>query len=107
MLTLDCDIYLQPNEFYEGNISYQIIEYKPLIADKYIVATSFFIEDRLLNQFESPFNRYVIEEWFKIHRGNSPKLDWFLCINIGFLLYKVNSKNVKELKNQNLTAAFQ
>jgi hypothetical protein len=77
VLTLDCNIYLRPGEYYEGKINYEIIEYKPLIPDEYIVATGFFVEDRLLDQFQSKFNRYALEEWYKIHRGPSPKLDWF------------------------------
>ncbi|MCK4641015.1 MAG: hypothetical protein KAU06_06740 [Candidatus Marinimicrobia bacterium] len=77
VLTLECDIYLPPDKYYEGKISYEIFEYRPLVPDEYIVATGFFIEDRLLNQFQSKFNKYVLEEWYKIHRGATPKLDWF------------------------------
>jgi hypothetical protein len=76
VLTLDCDIYLSPNEYYEGTIGDEIIECRPLVLDEYIViAGGFFVEDRLLTPFESKFNRYVAEEWHKIHRGPSPKLD--------------------------------
>ncbi|MFA4907622.1 MAG: hypothetical protein WC602_05115 [archaeon] len=77
VLCTDCDIYLPPGEYYEGSISYEIIEYKPLIPDEYIVTTGFSIEGRLLNQFQSKFSRYVLEEWYKIHRGPSPKYDFF------------------------------
>jgi len=76
VLTLECDIYLSPNEYYEGTIRYEIIECKPLVPDEYfVVAGGFFVEGRLLTPFQSKFNRYVAEEWYKIHRGTSPKLD--------------------------------
>jgi hypothetical protein len=76
-LTLDCDIYLPPGRYYEGKIGYKIFEYKPLILDEYIVTTGFLVEGRLLNQFQNKFSRYVLEEWYKIHRGISPKYDRF------------------------------
>ncbi len=75
VLTLECDYYLKSSEYYEGKISYEIIEYKPLIPDEYIVTTGFFIEGRLENQFQSKFNNYVILEFYKLARGPSPKLD--------------------------------
>jgi len=68
-LALNCDIYLPPGEYYEAKIKYEIYEYRTLIPDEYLVSTDFFIEGRLLNQFQSKFNKYVIEEWYKIHRG--------------------------------------
>lgn len=77
VLTAECDIDILPNGYYEGRITYKIFEYRPLIPDEYIVATGFFIEGRLMNPFQSKFNRYVSEEWYKIHRGTTPKLDWF------------------------------
>jgi len=77
VLLTDCDIYLSPGKHYEGSICYEIIEYKPLVPDEYIVITGFIIEGRLINQFQSKFNRYVLEEWWKICRGNSPKDDAF------------------------------
>lgn len=75
VLTMDCDIYLQPGKYYEGTIRYEIFAYRPLIPDEYIVVTGFIIEDRLLNQFQSKFSKYVLEEWWKICRGKSPKYD--------------------------------
>ena len=77
VLCTDCDIYLPPGEYYEGTICYEIIEYKPLLRDEYIVTTSFYIEGRLMNRFQNKFNKYVLEEWYKIHRGPSPKYDFF------------------------------
>jgi len=77
VLLTDCDIYLPPGEYYEGSISYEIFEYRSLVPDEYIVATGFIIEGRTLNHLESKFYKYIVEEWYKIHRGTSPKLDWF------------------------------
>lgn len=77
VLTLECDICLPPSEHYEGTIRYEIFEYQPLIPDEYIVATGFIIEGRTLNHLESKFYKYIVEEWYKIHRGSSPKLDSF------------------------------
>jgi len=77
------DISLQPTRFYEGMVVYTIpdrykcINYGPLPIDEYIVSASFFIEGRTINHLESKFYKYIVEEWYKIHRGDSPKLDWF------------------------------
>lgn len=78
----DIDIY--PSGYYEGTVRYTIPEgnpgatgFRPLLLDEYIVATGFIIEGRTLNHLESKFYKYIVEEWYKIHRGSSPKLDWF------------------------------
>jgi hypothetical protein len=76
-LVLDCDIDLPPGKYYEAKIKYDIYEYRILIPDEYLVSTDFFIEGRLLNQFQSEFNKYILEEWYKIARGKSPKFDLF------------------------------
>lgn len=82
-VTASSDMFLQPTHFYEGRVVYTIPDgaycgtFRPLLIDEYIVIASFMIEGRLLNQFQSKFNKYVLEEWYKIHRGDSPKLDWF------------------------------
>lgn len=77
VLTLDCDIYLLPGRYYEGKISYNIIEYKPLILDEYIVTTGFQVENRTMNHLESTFYKYIVEEWYKMHRGASPQYNPF------------------------------
>lgn len=82
-VTAGGDIDIQPNGFYEGKVVYSIpdrypcINYGLLPIDEYIVYGTFNIEGRLLNQFQSKFSKYVLEEWWKICRGKSPKLDAF------------------------------
>ncbi|MDQ7817819.1 MAG: hypothetical protein RDU14_12410 [Melioribacteraceae bacterium] len=83
-VTLDLNVDISPKGYYEGKVIYTIPKgnygatgFRHLLPDKYIVVTNFFIEGRLQNQFQSKFNKYVLEEWYKIHRGTSPKLDWF------------------------------
>jgi len=69
--------------YYEGRVKYTIRDRyycangEPFFPDEYIVTTGLFIERRLQNQFQSKFNKYVLEEWHKIHRGSSPKYDLF------------------------------
>ncbi len=79
---IDFDINLSPGNFYEGQVRYLIPDgdnsgkvSRPLIPDKYIVTTSIDIEGRLQTPFQSKFNKFVFEEWYKIVRGASPKLD--------------------------------
>ncbi len=81
---LDADLYISPNDFYEGIVTYIIPESNycnvnnpPLLPDYFIVVTDLFIEGRLVDPFHSKFNKYVREEWYKLHRGITPKLDWF------------------------------
>ncbi len=75
------DMSLKPTLFYEGTVvltipdSYCGDKSKPLLIDEYIVNASLQIDGRLLNQFQSKFSKYVLEEWWKICRGNSPKYD--------------------------------
>lgn len=77
------DMSLKPTLFYEGTVvltipdSYCGDKSKPLLIDEYIVNVSLQIDGRLLNQFQSKFSKYVLEEWWKICRGKSPKLDAF------------------------------
>lgn len=81
-VTLDLDIDIYSPSYYEGKVSYIIPEgnygatgFRPLPPDEYIVTTSLYVEDYLKNYFEDKFDKYVLEEWYKIHRGNSPKYD--------------------------------
>jgi hypothetical protein len=81
-VTLDFDDNLSPKGYYEGKVTYTIPNgyydgsgFRTLLPDKYIVETDFFIEGRLLNQFQSTFNKYIMDEWYKIVRGPSPKED--------------------------------
>ena len=78
MTNLDIDLY---RGYYEANVKYRIRDRyycssnRPLLEDEYIVTTGFFIEGRLTSQFQSEFSKYVLEEWWKICRGNSPRYD--------------------------------
>ncbi len=79
----DCDIYLQPNDFYEGTVVYTIRdgdycgEFRPLPIDEYIVVASLFIEDRLMNFWTNKMDNFIGKEWYKLHLGETPKLDQF------------------------------
>ncbi|OGU78472.1 MAG: hypothetical protein A2254_15120 [Ignavibacteria bacterium RIFOXYA2_FULL_35_9] len=73
----ECNIDVQSGQYYEGTVSDLIFGSQSLIPDEYIVATPFQIEGRTLNHLESKFYKYIVEEWDKIHRGASPKLDLF------------------------------
>ena len=73
----ECSIDIQSGQYFEGTVSDIIFEYQPLIADKYIVGTPLQIEGRTLNPFDTKLYKYIAEEWFKIHRGASSKLDLF------------------------------
>lgn len=67
--------------YYEGEVKYRIRDRyycsngEPFRPDEYIVITSIMIEGRTLNHLENAFYKYIVEEWYKIHRGTSPKLD--------------------------------
>jgi hypothetical protein len=69
--------------YYEGRVKYIIRDRyycangESFLQDEYIVTAGLFIEGRLKNHFNSKFNKYVLEEWYKNHRGNSPKYDLF------------------------------
>ncbi len=60
VLTLDCDIYLQPNEFYNGIL---VTNNSHTFDCRIYSGPS--LEDRLLTNLKA-FLRYVIEEWYKI-----------------------------------------
>jgi len=81
----DWDNYLSPGNFYEGRIKgYTIrdrnycVNDQTVLKDEYIVITNVFIEDRLTTPFKIRyrFEKFVIYEWYKIHRGKSPKYDF-------------------------------
>lgn len=78
MIDLDIDLY---RGYYEGKVKYTIRDRdycgnnRPLLEDEYIVTTGFLIDGRLQSQFQSEFSKYVLEEWWKICRGNSPRYD--------------------------------
>ena len=79
----DCDIYLQPNDYYEGQVAYIIPDGYycgdpiPLPMDKFMVVADLFIEGRLMNTWTNKLDSFSRKEWYKIHRGKTPKLDWF------------------------------
>jgi hypothetical protein len=79
----DCDIYLQPNDFYEGTVAYTIRDgdycgnFRPLPIDEFIVVADLFIEGRRMNLWTNPLDNFIGKEWYKIHRGGTPKLDWY------------------------------
>jgi hypothetical protein len=83
-VTAGLDVFIHVQGYYEGNVKYTIPSgvadaggFHPLLPIEYLVSTTFFIEGRLINQFQSKFSKYTLEEWNKIDRGSSPKLDWF------------------------------
>lgn len=79
---LDFNIDLPPDQYYQGEVIYTIRDgdycgdFRPLISDEYIVVADLFIEGRLLN-FGNNLEDFIFYEWYKLHRGNKPKLDWF------------------------------
>jgi hypothetical protein len=79
----DCDIYLQPNDYYEGQVVYIIPDGYycdnpiPLPEDKFIVVADLFIEGRRINYFSNPLDNFIGKEWWKHHRGTTPMLDWY------------------------------
>ncbi|MDO8549097.1 MAG: hypothetical protein Q7S39_02955 [Ignavibacteria bacterium] len=80
---LDADIFIQPNGFYEGNVVYTIPggyscgDFIPLPFEDFIVYADLFIEGRLLNFWTNRLDNFIGKEWFKLHRGKTPKLDPF------------------------------
>lgn len=77
IISTECVAFLKHNDFYEGTVRYKIANQPQLNPDEYIVYSGFFINNRTLNHLESTFYKYIVEEWYKIHRGLSPKLDFF------------------------------
>jgi hypothetical protein len=81
-VSADCDIYLQPNDYYEGQVVYIIPDGYycdnpiPLPVDKFIVVADLFIEGRFRNPYDK-FEWFVFTEYYKLHRGKTPMLDWF------------------------------
>jgi hypothetical protein len=47
-----------------------------LLPNEYIVVADLFVESRLRIPLDK-FERFIREDWYKIHRGKTPKLDWF------------------------------
>lgn len=83
-VTADCDIDIYPQGFYEGtgaftirDSNYCIINVEPLLPDQYIVVADLFIDGRLLNFWTNKMDNFIGKKWYKLHRGNSPKLDWY------------------------------
>jgi hypothetical protein len=78
----DCDIYLQPNDFFEGTFVYTIRDgdycgnFRPLPLDEYIVVADLFIEGRLRSPYDK-FEWFIFNEWYKYNRGTTPMLDWY------------------------------
>lgn len=79
----DCDIYLQPNDFFEGQVVYIIPDGYycdnpiPLPMEEFIVVADLFIEGRRMNFWTNPLDNFIGKEWYKLHRGKTPKLDWY------------------------------
>ena len=83
-VTADCDIDIYPQGFYDGtgaftirDSNYCIVNVEPLLPDQYIVVADLFIEDRLLNFWTNKMDNFIGKEWDKLHRGWTPKLDWY------------------------------
>lgn len=79
----DLDIFLPTGQYFQGEVIYTIRDgdycgdFRPLISDEYIVVADLFIEDRLLNFWTNKLDNFIGLEWYKLHRGNPPNLDWF------------------------------
>ena len=78
----DCGIFLEPNGFYRGNLTYVIPDSYycsaiggPLITEEYVVATSLYIENRLIDFRKNKLYNFARIEWYNLHRGKTPKLD--------------------------------
>ena len=77
-VSTDSNIFLQPTHFYEGKVVYTISKqdctsfpwWEPR---EYIVITTFMIDGRKINPY---INKYIENEWRKIHRGTLPKLNY-------------------------------
>ena len=82
-VTADLDIFIPPvTGFYEGRVVYTIRDgsycgdFRPLLLNEYIVSADLFIESRFRSPYDK-FERFIRNEWYKLHRGISPKLDNF------------------------------
>jgi len=80
----DTEIDLPSQSFYEGKVRYIIpdgnyctTEFIPLPPLKYIVVADLFIEGRLTNFWTNKMEHFIGMEWYMLHRGSSPKLDYF------------------------------
>ena len=82
-VTEDCDIDIYPQGFFEGTVGYIIPNGYycgnpiPLPFDRFIVEADLFIEHRLLNFWTNKMDNYIWKEWYKLHRGETPNLDWY------------------------------
>jgi len=76
------NIFLSIGQFYQVNVIYTIRdgyycgEFRPLISDEYVVIADVFIEGHLLN-IGNKLEDFIFYEWYKLHIGKTPKLDWF------------------------------
>ena len=71
-----------PSEgFYEDSVIRIIPKYgcwnSLSLQGDYVVAAGIFIENRLLNFWTNKLDNFIATEWYKLHRGKTPKLDWF------------------------------
>ncbi len=78
----DGDIFLfSPNGYYQGRRIYTIrdrnycVDSAPLVTDEYIVVANLFIENRLIT-IKNKLYKFIHFEWYKLAKGNSPKLDY-------------------------------
>ena len=82
-ILLDANIFLPSGQFYQGSVVYIIPDgyycgdFVPLIPDEFIVVADLFIEDRRTNFWTNKLDNFIGLEWYKLHRGKTPKLDWF------------------------------
>ena len=49
----------------------------PLLVGKYIVTTEIFINGHLTEFFTNELDKFALTEWYRLARGNSPRLDLF------------------------------
>ena len=79
----DFNINLVPDNYYQANVAYTIRDgeycgdFRPLNSDEYIIVADLFIEGRLENFWTNKLDNFIGLEWYKLHRGKTPKLDWF------------------------------
>jgi hypothetical protein len=72
-----------PDGFYEGHVVYTIpsgtekgFDWQRLVPGEYIVEADLFIEGRFRSPYDR-FERYVFDNWYRLCKGKSPRLDWF------------------------------
>jgi hypothetical protein len=82
-VTADCDIDIYTQGYYEGIVAYIIrdknycsINVPPLLPNEYFVVADLFIEGRFRSPYDK-FERFIFNEWYKMHRGKTPKFDWY------------------------------